>query len=245
MRACSTAWSERLSAVVDGEAGPVERAAVEAHVARCDACAGALEAYRGLGEALRDVPVEVPPGVVERARRLSPRRPARGRRALGAALVAVAMLLAWLAPSVAPGGLDEALAVEVSGHHFRAFARARPCDFESEDPAAVERWLEEAFGYAVEVPVVEGATLLGARRCRLHGVLTAAVLYRIGDEALTIFLPQAETKAAAQALDFAGGGVRCAGGALGETICAAPGPSGVTVAVAALDPEALMATLPR
>lgn len=242
MGACSTEWSERISALVDGEATPVERAAVEAHVERCAACADALAGYRDLGEALRGAPVQVPPAVVERARGLTPRR-RPSRRVLGAVLGLAALFLGWAGPALVPGGLDEGLAVEVSGHHFRAFARTQPCDFESDDPAEVERWLEHTFGYAVDVPEIEGAVLLGARRCRLHGVLTAALLYRVGDEALTLFVPQAETKAASQALAFADGTVRCDTGALGETICAAPGPSGVTLAVAALDADTLTATL--
>lgn len=249
MGACNVAWSERISAWLDGEASAVEGAAVEAHLSQCPACAHAVAEWQQLGEALRGLPRELPQGLEQRAReavvlrRRGPFTPRR--RVLGAALGLVALLIGWAASSLIPAGLDQALAVEISAHHFRAFARARPCDFESDDPAEVEAWLERTFGYAVEVPHVPGAVLLGARKCRLHGVLTAALLYRIGDEALTIFLPQSDTPAAEQAEAFAAGGLRCTEGKLGETICSSAGPEGATLAVAAVDAEVLTTWMPR
>ena len=90
-----------------------------------------------------------------------------------------------------------------------------------------------------------GATLLGARRCRLHGQVTASLLYRHGDGALTLFVPAAGSPAEREAARFAEEGARCTQGPVGERICVAPGSGGAhaAVAVSELEPAVLLGAL--
>lgn len=113
-----------LSAYLDGELSPPERAMVEAHLAACDACAERLEDFTTLDTTLRALPVEPPPGyfdafpgrVRERVRgQAAPaprwRVPVWGWAAAAALLLAVVTPLTLdrarqspAVPAAAPGG---------------------------------------------------------------------------------------------------------------------------------------------
>ncbi|WNG58509.1 hypothetical protein F0U59_30005 [Archangium gephyra] len=250
MEACSPEWQERLSAWFDGEVQAHERQAVELHLARCVGCAREAARYAPLSGALKAqaaTETHVPPELKERVSRLAPRsRPAFRRRrwtvGLAAALASVGVL--W---SSWPGAMNDALAMDLERHHLKAFSRATPCEFESPDPAAVKAWVAREVGYAVEVPVVPGATLLGARRCRLHGQLSASLLYRHeGGKAMTLFLPPPGSTAAREAASFAGEETRCTQGPLGERICVASRGGGqAAVAVSELETPVLVDALAR
>lgn len=248
MKACSAAWQERLSARFDGEIDAREARAVAAHIDACTACAEVLEAFGVLRAGLRSEAARaegIPPALEARLEQLVPRRrPALSRRrVLGAIAAAAAILgMAW---GTWPGGMNEALALDLERHHLKAFSRASPCEFESDDPAAVEAWIREQVGYEVKVPTLPGATLLGARRCRLYGEVSASVLYRLGDRALTLFLPPEGSSASKLASSFAEDAPRCTMGPVGERICvAAPAGSGITVlAVSEVEEPTLLQAL--
>ncbi|HET9451061.1 MAG TPA: hypothetical protein VFO83_09280, partial [Aggregicoccus sp.] len=180
------------------------------------------------------------PAAPVRARR--PRWALPGRQRLSAA--AAALLLSFgLLWTGWPRGFNEALAADLERHHLRAFSRAKPCEFESSDPAAVRAWALAQTGEAVEVPRVPGATLLGARRCRLNGRITISLQYRYGNHALTLFAPPADSSAAAQGLAFAQQGPRCTQGPVGERICVAARGEDVTIAVSELGDSVLLGAL--
>lgn len=250
MEACSPEWQERLSAWFDGEAQAHEQQAVEHHLPRCAGCAREAARYASLREVLKAegaAETRVPPGLAERAARLAPRsRPSFPRRRLAAGLAAALASVGVLWTSW-PSGMNEALAMDLERHHLKAFSRAAPCEFESSDPAAVKAWVEREVGYAVEVPVVPGATLLGARRCRLHGRLSASLLYRHeGGKAMTLFLPPPGSAAAQEAARFADEGPRCTQGPVGERICVTPrGGEQAALAVSELEPTVLLDALAR
>ena len=89
------------------------------------------------------------------------------------------------------------------------------------------------------------AILLGARRCKLNGVLTATLLYRRGETPLTLFVPGANSPALQVAQRFAGHGLRCLSGSLGEGICAGEVDGHGAIAVAELDASSLSDLLQR
>lgn len=250
MEACSPEWQERLCAWFDGEAEAPERQAVEQHLSGCAGCAREAARYAPLREALRAqaaTETHVPPALKERVARLvPPPRPAFGRRRLTASLAAGLAAVGVLWTSW-PSGMNDALAMDLERHHLKAFSRTTPCEFESSDPAAVKAWVERELGYAVEVPVVPGATLLGARRCKLHGQLSASLLYRHeGGKAMTLFLPPPGSPAAREAASFAGGETRCTQGPVGERICVAPRGGGqAALAVSELEQPVLVDALAR
>lgn len=243
MRVCRQEWSEPLSAWVDGEVGSEEGARVEAHLARCAACAATVRAHRALGAAMRArTDDEVPPRVMARARGLAMRRRRWAWAAVAAVAVAAASMLALRPPA---SRLEETLAQELVTHHLRGFAREQPCELESDDPVAVRSWVEERLGYEVEVPQPEGVTLIGARACSLGGRRTAALLYRCEGAPMTLFVPPPGSEALSCAESFASSGARCTEGPMGERICVSGTASRPAFAVADLPDEQVMSLLPR
>jgi anti-sigma factor RsiW len=230
MSACTAEWNEQISALVDGELSSEASATTVAHVARCPACAAARDAYESLSRQF---------AVARNAMPAAPalRRLRRTSFAAGSALLAAALVLM----TVLPRGLGDALAADVERHHFRAFAGASPCDFTSSDPQRVKQWVERAVGYDIVVPEVDGATLLGARRCKLRGVPTAALLFRRNGIGLTVFVVPPGTPAATETARFASDTGRCTAGRLGEPICALHGERRSAVVVGDVAPEVLLA----
>lgn len=57
----------------------------------------------------------------------------------------------------------------------------------SSDPAELGSWLEARAGYAVEVPAISSALLIGGRVADLNGVPTASATYVIAGNHLTYF----------------------------------------------------------
>ena len=95
---------ERLSALLDGELSAVERAAVEAHLRECAACARELEELAAVDAFAREVPVEAPSGYFDQLPgrvRARVRRPARiPRMAVWAAAAAAAVMAVVVTPVV-------------------------------------------------------------------------------------------------------------------------------------------------
>jgi hypothetical protein len=131
---------ERLSAYLDGELAPAERAAVAAHLDACGECQARLAELGAADEAAAALPLEAPAGYFEsfpaRVRaRLEPRPARRARRlpawtwaAAAALLLAVVTPLTLLrrphmAPSVPPG---ESRAAPVAAREARQAASPAP-----------------------------------------------------------------------------------------------------------------------
>lgn len=102
-------WEEKLSLYVDGLLNPFDENAVEAHIARCEACRTTVALWRSVGQSVRRLPREIPPPYLREAillsttrRRTPTRRWLLGWRTLAPAL-GVALGLAWLTlPRPAP-----------------------------------------------------------------------------------------------------------------------------------------------
>jgi anti-sigma factor RsiW len=220
MRGCDRQWVEILSAWQDGEATDDEVVRVGAHLEGCARCRTAQAGFEQLHEAFRPLRVGSVPRLATHAvprpwtRSPGPRRPL----ALAGALAAALAVVLWSSHRDAA-----ALADELEARHLTAFARSAPCDFTSSDPAAVRAWVAGNVGYDVEVPVVPGARLLGARRCTVHGGVTASLLYRRGDEPLSLFLPRAGSPAETEAVQLSRVRSGCTVGRLGAAVCARPG----------------------
>ncbi|MCI0571734.1 MAG: zf-HC2 domain-containing protein [Myxococcaceae bacterium] len=249
MHACSADWAERLSAVFDGEAGAEERAQVARHTERCVGCRATLARFGPLRAGLQRsarAEVAVSPSLRARLERLeAPVRRLSPLRRVGMGMAAAAVLAVGLWAAVPHAGLDGAVALDAERHHLKAFARATPCDFASSDPEAVAGWLKAQMGHQVQVPDVPGAVLLGARRCDLAGESVPALLYRHGEDALTVYLPPADSAAAGLALRFARNGARCTEGPLGERICVSPRATQPALAVSAQEGLALAGVVGR
>jgi len=220
--ACHEAWLEILSAWHDGEATPAEVTRVTAHLPQCAACRTTRSRFQLIGDVVRSAQraVERERGSPARARPATVLRPFR-RRVLVGALVAAAAMTVWiqLRSSAGRGVVID----ELEARHLTAFAKARPCDFESPDPAAVRAWIADHLGRAVEVPTVPGATLLGARHCILSGTPTVSLMYRRGPEAISLFVSPPGTQTAVENVRLARATVGCTEARLGAAVCARPG----------------------
>lgn len=243
MAGCNPDWFDNVSAFHDGEVTSEDRLRIEEHLRGCAPCRRALALLDDLrGTLVAEAEREVPERVRERAEAVVYRRALGKQRwiaksAVASTLVAAAAAVFFLmrpASNLAPSLKDELVS-----HHWNGFTRERPCDFESEDPAAVSDWLEEKLGYPVSVSIPQGATLMGARLCRITEQRTAAVMYRTEDKnALTVFVPPPDSRAASMARSFTGEGVRCTSGPLGAAICIR-NEGQPMLAVADLHPKAL------
>lgn len=126
---------ERLSAYLDGELPPGERAEVEAHLGTCTACAARLASLAAVDGAFASLPAEAPEGYFEsfparvaaRVRaetpRVSRRLPAWAWAAAAALVLAVVTPLTLRRPpGPAPAGVAEPKAADVGAPEGRAAA---------------------------------------------------------------------------------------------------------------------------
>lgn len=260
MSACTAEWNERLSAWLDGEATPTEAAAIQSHTRSCVDCAGTLDVFAGLRSRIRkahpdssamssDTAFDTASERIRASVLAAADRDAGATRRqrlhhvvrVASSVAAIAVLLFGALYLTRPT-LDSKLMLELESQHMRAFAHGRPCEFESSDPQLVSDWIEEQSDRRVEVPMLPGAVLLGARRCKLHGRPAMALVYQVEGRGLTVFVPGEGTDAADAATSFADGGARCTTGRLGERICAASGSSRSALAVGNDDHLVLLAS---
>jgi len=243
MAGCNPDWFDSVSAFHDGEVTREDGLRIEEHLRSCAACGRAFALLGELrGSLVAQAEREVPDRVRERAEAVVYRRAIGKERWIAKAALASSLVAAAAAASLLlrpAEKLAPSLQHELVSHHWNGFTRERPCDFESSDPAAVGSWLEEKLGYPVSVSVPRGATLMGARLCRITEQPTAAVMFRTEEKnALTVFVPPPSSRAASMARSFVDGGVRCTSGPLGAAICIR-NEGQPMLAVADLHPDAL------
>ena len=143
---------ERLSAYLDGELPPEERAAVEAHLAACPDCASFLAELRAVDDAAASLPAEAPEGYFEGfpARvlaRLEPRRPVEKpwRPPAWTWAAAAVLLLAVVTPLTLrsvrhePGGAPPAVAAPPWRRHLRPCRRRPPMSARDRSPRPARR----------------------------------------------------------------------------------------------------------
>jgi anti-sigma factor RsiW len=239
MAGCSEDWFESLSAWHDGEVSREDARRVEAHLSVCPVCRRELEALITISESLREAsPVEVP----ARVRSAAEASVDHGRVRRWWWLAAAAALPLLVGAMYLRRGLPPAVAEEVVARHLGGFARAQPCDVESSDLERVSAWLAERVGYRVNVPVAERAQLIGGRLCHLCGERAAALMLRLGDTPLTVFVPPPGSDAAREATRLATQGDGCTSGPLKSWICARSTPQPM-LAVGECEPSQLSAAL--
>jgi anti-sigma factor RsiW len=192
-----------VTALVDGEAAPDERAAVAEHLAACRVCRSRADAERGARAILRarapELRVQAPPAVRERCRAAAASRPAPVSRAAAwrrhpvavpmTIAATLAMLLGGLTISSLSDRLQVALAAQLTLEHVKCFAFARPAG--TTDPGPVAASLEREYGWSVKVPggsPDQRLELLGARRCLYSEGQMAHLMYRLGGRPLSLFV---------------------------------------------------------
>jgi anti-sigma factor RsiW len=175
----------RITAYVDGALAPEARAAVEAHLATCDACRDQEAFERGLRERMRALPApELPAGIESRLRRRLRRRPrcpaprgfARAPRLLLHVLWArgAAAFVAW----------------EVARDHVHCFGHSHlPAEVWTSDAGEIADWYRK---HGTELPNVpssaSGVELVGGRFCGLLDRTVAHLYYEGGKRHLSLYV---------------------------------------------------------
>ncbi len=166
------------------------------HLADCEACQQFVRAMRAQGQFVRDSAArEQAPAEVRRRLFTAVARARAGMQPTPRRLVPISWLIAAVALLVILGGT---LAVDhvlrhgtvdpmsaLADDHARALGAA---DIASTDPAAVARWLAGQMHFAMLVPALPNARLLGARLRVMDGRRGAAVQYEVNGVAVTYFV---------------------------------------------------------
>jgi hypothetical protein len=169
--------------------GEADAGSVREHLERCEGCrrfeTGEQEVATTVRARARRTPA--PQSLRERlvtALEAERGRPAGGRRrSWRAVAVGVAASLLAVAAFILLGPVDgtaeaRRTVAALAADHME-YAAGEPMELVSSSPAEIVRWLRARTRLAVTLPVPPGATLLGARRCRLRGRPAALVSYRL------------------------------------------------------------------
>lgn len=205
---------DRLAAYVDGEA-LADRAAIAAHLDTCAACR-ALAHVQGTARAVlkaramqlapvappglrtrvaanlgRPTSAPVDPGELRWAGRLS---------AFAAAAIVVLALGAVLLPVVTIRS-TVVLAAQLALDHLKCFTIEGDADGEPMSKAAAEAALKQEYDLTVAVPASipeEHFALMAVRRCLYGDGRAAHLMYRFGDEAVSLFVVPGLSRPAAE-----------------------------------------------
>ena len=185
-----------------GPARPTaEWVAAQQHLGHCRDCQGWQEAEREWREALQEKLPRISAPLSLRERLFAALAQARvgtdlrgQRRRWAAAVLALCLLtvalgsLWWWRERSRGGFLVAALAED----HLLYAGRPAPAEVASDDPVVVAQWLADRLDFAVPVPGLRGAGLLGGRLCTLADRRVALWLYQSGDRRVSLFQMPAE-----------------------------------------------------
>lgn len=174
------------------------------HVMGCDSCREFFREMRMLGEAIRtaapreEAPAEVRRRVFSALARARAGVPlSRVRHWRQPWLAAAAVLLLALGGALTVDRLvrqerDDPISTIVEDH-ARVLSAGR---IDSTDPVEVTRWLAARVHFALHVPALPDARLVGARLCVVDGRRGAVVEYEVGDVRVSYFIVPDASQAA-------------------------------------------------
>jgi len=170
---------ERITGYVDGALDDAERAAVESHLASCDACRAQVEDERAIRARLKALPPVEPSRSLERQVRHQLRASAPSRLRFLLPLAAGLALLAFWARGAAP-----VAAWALSRDHAHCFGMKRlPAEVLNGDVGHVATWFEERGTRLPTLPSAVGELeLVGGRFCPLLDGSKAAHLYYVSND---------------------------------------------------------------
>ena len=187
----------------DGGPRPAAPEVIDAqeHVAGCTACHGFIAEMRAMGEVVREsaprdqAPAEVRDRLFAALAHARTGAPPRRRRYAGnRLLLAAAALLVILGATLLAGRLTRQSPADtiaaLAEDHARAVGEAH---IASRDPAEVATWLGGRVHFAMQVPVLPGASLRGARISVFDGRRSAVLEYDVEGTAMSYFVIPNET----------------------------------------------------
>ena len=117
----------------------------------------------------------------------------RARAALAAALIAglacLIVAMGWLLTTLgAPNRSDSELAALLQAEHEALLSDPEALQLATDDAEALALWFEPQLAFNVEAPHLEGATLMGGRRCAVEGESVAILFYDRDGERISVFV---------------------------------------------------------
>jgi anti-sigma factor RsiW len=193
-----------MHAYLDRELDLVRHLEIENHLQDCTACSQTYECFQALKEGLGadEMYFKAPDQLRERIRsamrpteptRRTPRRLPWRAASLVAAAVAL-LVVGWSFGRYAPLGHaakpDDALAREVVAGHVRSLMAAHLTDVASSNKHTVKPWFNGKVGFPVPVaePSLTDLALVGGRLDYLHHRSVAALVYRLREHKINVFI---------------------------------------------------------
>jgi anti-sigma factor RsiW len=208
-----------LTSYIDEALPAQERAEVDRHLAACPPCRSLMDVERGgrtvlheCAGTLRNQPL--PPGLKSRCEMLARAHagvsaiPGWQARLVPAGLAAVLVIFTCVALfSFATHRSDAVLAAQLTADHVKCFKVFVSSDAPEVDARRVEESLESDYGWDIHVPPSSAELrLVGARRCLYADGRVPHVMYKAGNEPVSLFMLEGVTRAAGDVATF---GHRC------------------------------------
>jgi len=190
---------ETLSAYVDHALPDLESASVIGHLQSCHDCRSKLDELRWLKDAVRSSAPTATASDEFKARLATAAAVNRRRRRnarLGTALagglaVALAAVLVVL-----PAVRERRVLAELIGDHVGiTVTRDEAFDVASGDPRKLERWFTGKINFALHIPQVPEAKLVGARLCDIGGRHIPLASYELGTRRVSMFVERTDRRA--------------------------------------------------
>jgi anti-sigma factor RsiW len=179
---------EMLSAGVDGALSENVALSRPAHLVTCERCRALRAELLLLKAAVRDVAPAHPASEALKARLVA--SIVRRRKLRTAAIwVAAAAALAAVALGVArPWRANDLLAQLVGDHVLITLNGAKPLEVRNGDPGAVERWFADKLDFALRLPRLGDANVVGGRVCSIAGRRVALTFYDLQGRRMSLFV---------------------------------------------------------
>ncbi len=204
---------EVLSAGVDGALSEHESHGVQAHLSTCDRCQARRAELLMLKAAVRDGAKTHPASEALKAWLAASVVRLRKLRSAAIWVAAAGVLAAVVALGVArPWRANDLLAQLVGDHVLITLNEAKPLEVRDHDAGAIERWFGGKLDFALRLPRLDGASVVGGRVCNFAGRRVALTFYDLQGRRMSLFVTDREDQV----------GEGCSEGVRGFTICREP-----------------------
>ena len=204
---------EMLSAGIDGALSEHESYGVQAHLATCERCRALRAELMLLKASVRDGAPARPPSEALKARLVASVVRRRRLRSSAIWVAAAAALAGVIALGVGrPWRANDLLAPLVGDHVLITLNEAKPLEVRDRDASAIERWFGGKVDFALRLPRLDGANVVGGRVCNFAGRRVALTFYDLQGKRMSLFVTDREDQV----------GEGCSESVRGFTVCREP-----------------------
>jgi anti-sigma factor RsiW len=193
---------ETLSAYVDDSLTELEAATVGSHIQSCPDCRSSLEELRWLKDVVRaSAPAAVATAEFKARLAAAAARRRRRRRTGLAATGGLAAALAVVLVALPIVRERRAMAELIGDHVGITVTREEAFDVIGADAGTLERWFTGKVDFALHIPQLAQAKLVGARLCDIAGRHIPLASYELGTRRVSIFVERTGRSARSTACD--------------------------------------------